>query len=244
MGSLQDLPHVDMMRPITKFASNVVTTERVADMCSMAFREATTGAPGPAFLEIGRDILDAHVPLENAIIPEAGRYRASTKSIGDPTTSTGSPSCSSTPRSPCVLLGSQVWTSRGHEAAIDFVRKLNIPAYMNGAARGTLPPGDPHHFHLTRRLRVQQRRRDPDRRHPVRLPHGLRQAPAARTRPSSRSTWTTRRSARTATSSLGLVGDPGAILAEVAKAADGPRRLGRATARVVAVRRCATRRSG
>ncbi|HEX2104411.1 MAG TPA: thiamine pyrophosphate-binding protein, partial [Solirubrobacteraceae bacterium] len=38
MGSLQDLPHVDIMKPITKFASNVVTTERVADMCSMAFR--------------------------------------------------------------------------------------------------------------------------------------------------------------------------------------------------------------
>src|ERR687889_778396 len=84
MGSLQDLPHVDMMKPITKFASSVLTTERVADMCSMAFREAMAGAPGPAFLEIGRDILDAHVPLENAVLPEPGHYRASTKSTGDP----------------------------------------------------------------------------------------------------------------------------------------------------------------
>jgi acetolactate synthase I/II/III large subunit len=48
MGSLQDLPHVDLMKPITKFASSVVTTERVADMCSMAFREALAGAAGPA----------------------------------------------------------------------------------------------------------------------------------------------------------------------------------------------------
>src|ERR671934_242934 len=55
MGSLQDLPHVDMMRPITKFASSVVTTERVADMVSMAFRESMAGAPGSAYLEIGRD---------------------------------------------------------------------------------------------------------------------------------------------------------------------------------------------
>src|SRR3954449_6678375 len=85
MGSLQDLPHVDMMRPITKFASNVVTTERVADMVSMAFREAMAGAPGPVFLEIGRDILDNKVPVENAVIPgEPSSYRASTKSIGDP----------------------------------------------------------------------------------------------------------------------------------------------------------------
>ena len=84
MGSLQDLPHVDIMKPITKFASSVVTTERVADMCSMAFREAFAGAPGPSYLEIGRDILDAKVPLADAVIPEAGHYRASTKSIGDP----------------------------------------------------------------------------------------------------------------------------------------------------------------
>ena len=151
MGSLQDLPHVDMMRPITKFASSVLTTERVADMVSMAFREALAGAPGPAFLEIGRDILDGHVPLDRAVIPKAGHYRASTKSIGDPADIERLADILVNAERPCVLLGSQVWTCRGSEAAIEFVRKLNIPAFMNGAARGTLPPGDPHHFHQTRR---------------------------------------------------------------------------------------------
>ena len=100
MGSLQDLPHVDIMKPITKFSSTVPTTERVADMCAMAFREATAGAPGPSFLEIARDILDAHVPLENAVLPQPGRYRVSTKSIGDPARSTASPTSWPRPRSP------------------------------------------------------------------------------------------------------------------------------------------------
>jgi len=53
---------------------------------------------------------------------------------------------------PCILLGSQVWTCRAAKEAIEFVRKLNVPAYMNGAGRGTLPPGDPHHFSKTRSL--------------------------------------------------------------------------------------------
>src|SRR3954467_3061385 len=74
MGSLQDLPHVDMMAPITKFAASVPATERVADLVSMAFRECYHGAPGPSFLEIPRDVLDAKVPVESARIPE--RYRA------------------------------------------------------------------------------------------------------------------------------------------------------------------------
>jgi acetolactate synthase-1/2/3 large subunit len=151
MGSLQDLPHVEMMRPITKFASSVVTTERVADMVSMAFREALAGAPGPSYLEIGRDILDGHVPLERAVIPQPGHYRASTKSIGDPADIERLADILVNAERPCVLLGTQVWTCRGTDAAVEFARTLNIPVFMNGAARGTMPPGDPHHFHLTRR---------------------------------------------------------------------------------------------
>src|ERR687891_382305 len=84
MGSLQDLPHVDMMNPITKFSATVPHTARVADMVSMAFRESLNGAPGPSFLEIPRDILDASVPLEQARLPRPGAYRASTRSAGDP----------------------------------------------------------------------------------------------------------------------------------------------------------------
>ncbi|WP_440099665.1 thiamine pyrophosphate-binding protein [Streptosporangium sp. H16] len=151
MGSLQDLPHVDMMTPITKFAATVPSTERVADIVSMAFRECYHGAPGPSFLEIPRDVLDASVPLSKARIPEAGRYRASVRQAGDPEAVERLADLLAHAEKPCVLLGSQVWTTRGTDDAINFVRALNIPAYMNGSARGTLPPGDPHHFQLSRR---------------------------------------------------------------------------------------------
>ncbi|MDT7727687.1 MAG: hypothetical protein QOI21_4263 [Actinomycetota bacterium] len=151
MGSLQDLPHVDMMTPITKFAASIPATERIADIVSMAFRECHNGAPGPAFLEIPRDVLDAKVPLEKARIPEAGRYRASTKTTGDPEAIERLADMIVQSEKPCVLLGSQVWTCRATDAAIEFVRELNVPAFMNGSGRGTLPPGDPHHLQLARR---------------------------------------------------------------------------------------------
>jgi acetolactate synthase-1/2/3 large subunit len=47
MGSLHDLPHVDIMAPITKVAASASNTERVADMISTAARERFNGAPGP-----------------------------------------------------------------------------------------------------------------------------------------------------------------------------------------------------
>jgi acetolactate synthase-1/2/3 large subunit len=220
MGSLQDLPHVDIMKPITKFASNVVTTERVADMCSMAFREAMAGAPGPSFLEIGRDILDGHVPIEDAVIPEAGRYRASTKSIGDPADIERLADILVNAETPCVLLGSQVWTSRGHEAAIEFAHSLNIPAYMNGAARGTLPPGDSHHFHLTRRHAFN----NADVIVIVGTPFDFRMGYGKRLRQEAtvvQIDMDYKTVGKNRDIDLGLVGDPGAILAAVTQAASG-----------------------
>ena len=150
MGSLQDLPHVDMMTPITKFASGVMSTERVADMISMAARECFTGAYGPSYLEIPRDVLDREIPKESAVIPEPGRYRASVKSIGDPEDIERLADLLVKAERPAMLIGSQVFMSRGHQAAIDLARSLNVALYMNGASRGILPPGDPHYFNRTR----------------------------------------------------------------------------------------------
>src|ERR1700678_2971069 len=73
MGSLQDLPHVDIMAPITKFAATVSSTERIADMISMAAREAFNGATGPVYLEIPRDILDREDDMNKAVVPQHGQ---------------------------------------------------------------------------------------------------------------------------------------------------------------------------
>jgi thiamine pyrophosphate-dependent acetolactate synthase large subunit-like protein len=150
MGSLQDLPHVEIMKPITKFASSVVTTERVADMCAMAFREAHNGSFGPAYLEIGRDILDGKVAVKDAVIPQPGHYRASTKSVGDPRDVQKLADILAKAERPAVLFGQQTWTCRASAQARELARTYNIPAYMNGAGRGTFVPGDPHGFQLTR----------------------------------------------------------------------------------------------
>src|SRR5262252_8206927 len=152
MGGLQDLPHVDMMKPITKFASTVMSTERVSDMVAMAARECFNGAYGPSYLEIPRDVLDREIPMERAVVPKPGKYRASTKSVGDPAAIEKLADILVNSERPAILLGQQVWAARGHEQAIALLRGLDIPGYFNGGSRGLLPPGDPHHFDRTRSL--------------------------------------------------------------------------------------------
>src|SRR5260370_2163872 len=149
MGSLQDLPHVDVITPITKFAATVSSTERVADMVSMAVREAFNGAPGPAYLEIPRDVLDREVDLAKAVIPQPGRYRASTRSIGDPRDIEKLADILVNAERPAILYGQQVWTARGQNEAIALLPTLDIPVYFTGPRPGLFPPADPHHSHPT-----------------------------------------------------------------------------------------------
>jgi len=220
MGSLQDLPHVDMMGPITKFASGVYSTERVADMVSMAARECFNGAYGPSYLEIPRDVLDREIPVDSAIIPKPGAYRSSVASIGDPADIEKLADILVNAERPAVLLGQQVWASQGHNAAISFIRSLDIPAYMNGASRGMLPQGDPHHFDRTRGdafknadvILIVGTPFD------FRMGYGKRISKDATLIQIDQSYSTV---GKNRDISLGLAGDPGAILAAVEQAASG-----------------------
>jgi len=64
LGPLQDIPHVDILRPVTRQSR----TLRVADHVIREFDEGVArafgdlGEPGPVYLEIPTDVLRAHVP--------------------------------------------------------------------------------------------------------------------------------------------------------------------------------------
>ena len=221
MGSLQDLPHVDIAAPITKFSAGVRSTERIADMVAMAARECFAGAPGPSYLEIPRDVLDREAPVEKVVAPQPGGYRASTRSIGDPADVERLAELLIRSERPAVLLGSQVWTCRGHEAATALFKSLNAPCYMNGAARGILPPGDPHCFNRTRADAFDEA----DVIVVVGTPFDFRMGYGRRLRAEAAVVHIDmdyRTVARNRDVSLGLVGDPGAIL-EAVHAAVGER---------------------
>ena len=220
MGSLQDLPHVEMMAPITKFAAGVRSTERIADMISMAARECFSGAPGPAYLEIPRDTLDREVELSQAVLPASGHYRGSTRSVGDLADIERLADILVAAKRPAILLGTQVWSGRAHEEAVNLVRQLNVPAYFNGAARGILPPGDAHHFHRTRRDAFNQA----DVIIIVGTPFDFRMGYGKRLRSEAtvvQIDMDYRTVGKNRDVSLGLVGHPGAILHAVLEATTG-----------------------
>jgi acetolactate synthase-1/2/3 large subunit len=119
-----------------------------------------------------------------------------------------------------ILIGSQVWTCRGHEAAIDLVRALDIPAYFNGWGRGLPPPNDPHHFDRTRREGFDSA----DVIVIVGTPFDFRMGYGKRLGRNAEVVQIDldyRTVGKDRDVSLGLVGDPGVILAAVRQAATG-----------------------
>ncbi|HTR14342.1 MAG TPA: thiamine pyrophosphate-binding protein [Roseiarcus sp.] len=64
MGPLQDIPHVDILRPITRASRTARVPEQVIreldEAVARAFGDA--GEPGPAYVEIPTDVLRAYVP--------------------------------------------------------------------------------------------------------------------------------------------------------------------------------------
>ncbi len=64
MGPLQDIPHVDIMRPVTRYARTARVPEQVVRELDEAIARAfgDMGEPGPSYLEVPTDVLRTHMP--------------------------------------------------------------------------------------------------------------------------------------------------------------------------------------
>jgi acetolactate synthase-1/2/3 large subunit len=149
MGSLQDMNHVELMRPITKWAATVPESRRLGEYVATAFRKATTNVPGPVFLEMPLDLLFDAIDEDRAVMPSA--YRSEAGIAGDPRAVERAFALLQAAERPVALVGSQYWFSRRRDAYEPFVDTFGIPVYVNGAARGSLPPGHPFFFQQTRK---------------------------------------------------------------------------------------------
>ena len=66
MGPLQDIPHVDLLRPVTRTARTLRVPDQVIRELDEAVARAMgdAGEPGPVYVEIPTDVLRANVPSQ------------------------------------------------------------------------------------------------------------------------------------------------------------------------------------
>ena len=57
MEAFQEIDQVAVFKPVTKFAQRIYDAKRIPDVVATAIREATSGRPGPVYLDLPGDIL-------------------------------------------------------------------------------------------------------------------------------------------------------------------------------------------
>jgi acetolactate synthase-1/2/3 large subunit len=60
---------LDLLRPVTKWAHRVTHPHRIPDLVAQALRTASTGRPGPVYLEIPIDVLFARIDESRPFFP-------------------------------------------------------------------------------------------------------------------------------------------------------------------------------
>ena len=153
-GSLQEMDHVSLMKPITKWADSCYHTDRIPDYIEMAIRHAVSGNPGPAFLEIPIDVLSAEVEPDSVRFPDVRTQPPVT--VADRQSVESALAVLREAKRPVMMAGTSVKWSNASEQIQAFIDKTHIPTFVNGMGRGTVQPGTPELLNRVRKDAMQQ----------------------------------------------------------------------------------------
>jgi len=148
-GSLQEMDHIGVMRPITKYADACFESYRIPEYVELAIRHAISGTPGPAFLEIPMDIFMGQVADEEVAVP---RIRTTAPRISpDRDEVRKALDLLTAAERPMLMAGTSVKWSQGESAMNSFIDEIHLPTYCNGMGRGTVPWDSPQFLNRSRR---------------------------------------------------------------------------------------------
>lgn len=166
-GSLQDIDHLALVKSITKYSQTIKRVRDLQPILQKAVHRANTGTPGPVFVEIPVDILypesivrewyglksgSGKMPwwMSTYLNWNVDRIFKSKDKKDQYVTDVKKSKISSlqltrfkelmqSSEKPILLIGSQTMQGMENEKAlVESIRRLNLPTYVSGMARGLL----------------------------------------------------------------------------------------------------------
>ena len=134
-GSLQELDHPPILRPVTKYAATIPEVGAIPSQVEHGLRLAATPRRGPVFLDIAMDELFSRAtvaapdPVPRPVIsPDPDALARVARLLG-------------AARHPVIVLGSDVWAGGAEDPARRFAETVRLPVVANGMGRGIVPAG-------------------------------------------------------------------------------------------------------
>ncbi|HEV7898343.1 MAG TPA: acetolactate synthase [Planosporangium sp.] len=145
-GSLQEMDHLPLVRPVTKHAETIFDTQAIPARVHEAVTTALTAHRGPVFLDFPLEVIfsRAEVALPGpADVPVIEP---------DPEEVAKAAALLAAAQRPVIIAGSDVYTGGAVAALREAAEALTVPVFTNGMGRGSLPPEHPLAFAKARRV--------------------------------------------------------------------------------------------
>ena len=139
--ALQDFNQIDIIKPMTKFARSVLQTKRIPEYFDMAIRDATSGRPGPVYLEVPQDRLFTELNPADVDMPSS--TVAKSLPAGNPRDIEKAIELIDQAERPIVIAGGGVWWAQAQNDLKAFVERADLPLFTRAAGRGCVPDDHP-----------------------------------------------------------------------------------------------------
>ncbi|MFP4451756.1 MAG: thiamine pyrophosphate-binding protein [Desulfobacterales bacterium] len=136
---LQDMPQEAVIAPMVKKTLVCRKTGRIAEYVDMAFRAASSGRPGPVYLEFPVDVLNASVDRDSVSAPvtKIASRPADAKSAA------AALGMLEKAQKPLVIAGTGVWQSGAEAELVGFIENTGVPVFTSLSGRGVIPDDHP-----------------------------------------------------------------------------------------------------
>jgi len=146
---LQDMFQEPVISPMVKKTLVCQKAERAQEFVDMAFRIATSGRPGPVYLEFPVDVL-------NSAVEEETVKKLQTTVASKPVDRKGAKQAIEMIRNsskPVVIAGTGIWQAEAEADLVTFIEKSSVPVFTSLSGRGTIPDTHPLCFESSLAIR-------------------------------------------------------------------------------------------
>jgi acetolactate synthase-1/2/3 large subunit len=142
-GSTQALDQFALFKGMTKWNAVASSFPRIPEIVQRAFREATSGRPGPVHVDLPLDVLWASGEVDPSVIAPRESYRCLNPPAGNPDAIKKAAQMLVKADFPLIHAGSGVLHSNASKELIAIAEQLASPVTTTMAARGAIPEDHP-----------------------------------------------------------------------------------------------------
>ncbi|MFH1241445.1 MAG: thiamine pyrophosphate-binding protein [Pseudomonadota bacterium] len=142
-GSMQALDQVGLLTPITKWRALVADVRRVPQLTQWAFREVTSGRPGPVYLDLPSNVLCDRLDTEHLSILSPRQYRATTPPVAEEALIEEAADLLVEAEWPLLHAGSGVLRAGAWQEFVSLAEHLSAAVTTSQGGRGTIAEDHP-----------------------------------------------------------------------------------------------------